>query len=126
MASPLGKIGRSLTGLGEKLAGKVPGRRSSVTDVYADGGGGGSTAAYGALAAAPTATVSEDEGEAALLELASGYFDPPEHFDALEFELRQLPIAFEASQLEAVAEERTGVLEVRAARSCVFAAVFCY
>ena len=55
---------------------------------------------------------TEAEAKAALAELAPGYFDP--QFDALEHELRQLPVDFDQAALEAVAEERTGVLEVRA------------
>ena len=59
------------------------------------------------------ASAEEDEREAVLHSLATGYFDPPQHFDALEHELRRLPVNFEAAHLEEVAEERTGVLEVR-------------
>ncbi|KAL4422269.1 hypothetical protein ABPG75_008466 [Micractinium tetrahymenae] len=121
MTSPLGKLGRQLGSLGDRLASRTASlRRGGRTSEVDAGGGGGSAAVreggaaskYGALPAGPSATSEEDEGEAALRDLAPGYFDPPEQFDALEHELRQLPVAFEAAHLEAVAEERTGVLEV--------------
>lgn len=130
MASPFSKLGRQLGNLSDRLAAKSSSLRfgRGAGEASADGGGGraGTGAAagkYGALAAGPTVTSEEDEGEAALNDLAPGYFDPPDQFDALEHELRQLPVAFEASHLEAVADERTGVLEVGAAagggvRSC--------
>jgi hypothetical protein len=116
--------------LGDRLSLKSMGfRRGQAQD---DGSGaaaawGGDRAAAGgrrqARAAAGAAAdytlvaqPSEEEAAAALDALAPGYFDPPQEFDALEHELRQLPVNFEATHLEAVAEERTGVLEVRGAR----------
>jgi hypothetical protein len=79
--------------------------------------GGGRRQARAAAGAAADYTVvaqpSEEEAAAALDALAPGYFDPPQQFDALAHELRQLPVNFEAAHLEAVAEARTGVLEVR-------------
>lgn len=91
--------------------------RSGASGAPADGGGSrlhpAAADRYGILVPSQT---SEDELEAALNGLAPGYFDPPELFDALEHELRQLPVNFGGDQLEEVAEERTCVLEVRRRR----------
>lgn len=112
------RLGRSLTGLGDRIAGRSPAGGGSKA-----GGGGGesSYARPGSGGAAPhpdsgvTVGVrpSEEEVESALAELAPGYFQPPDAFDALEHELRCLPVDFGAGQLEEAAEARTGVLEVR-------------
>lgn len=53
---------------------------------------------------------SEQEREAVLATLPPEYFD--EGFDALEHELKQLPLNFEAASLDSVVEERTAVLDV--------------
>ena len=120
-----GRLGRlGLGGLGERVKSLRRGSRSAAAD--ADGWAAGAADGWAALpssTAAPhpstgivvgsaTAT-TEEEAEAVLRELAPGYFDPPSEFDALEHELRQLPVDFTQDQLEAVAEDRTGVLEVR-------------
>lgn len=126
MTSPLGKLGRQLGSLGDRLTSRSASLRRGGRDSEAEatGGSGGKNSAgralgkYGVLPAGPSATSEEEEGEAALHDLAPGYFDPPEQFDALEHELRQLPVAFEAAHLEAVADERTGVLEVGGCWAC--------
>jgi hypothetical protein len=112
MSSSFGKLVsglRSASSLRRKQAGS-PGADSRGQP---GGGGGGRVSAgaaeYGVLVGGQS---TEDELEAALNDLPPGYFDPPELFDALEHELRQLPINFDAAQLEGVAEQRTGVLEV--------------
>ena len=125
MSGLSGKLGRlGLGGLGERVKSLRRGSRSAAGD--GDGGAAGAAAdgwglpapvgvphpASGILVRSAPAT-SEEEAEAALRELASGYFDPPAAFDALEHELRQLPVDFTHEQQEAVAEERTSVLEVR-------------
>lgn len=120
--SALGKLGRGLGSLGDKLTMRTASLRRGGKDSAAGGAAAadGTTPAAASPAPHPGSGVllgvqpSEDEVEAALAELAPGYFQPPAQFDALEFELRQLPVDFDQRQLENVAEERTGVLEVRA------------
>lgn len=122
LSSRLGRLG--LGGLGERVKSLRRGGRSAT----ADGDGGVAGAADGWAAALPPAAephpstgivvgsataTTDEEAEAVLRELAPGYFDPPSEFDALEHELRQLPVDFTQDQLETVAEERTSVLEVR-------------
>lgn len=125
MTSPLGKLGRQLGSLGDRLTGRGAsqhrGGRNSEAEVTGGSGSGaagkgGAGGRYGALPGGPSDTSEVEHGEAAISDLAPGYFDPPGQFDALEHELRQLPVAFEAAHLEAVAEERTGVLEVGVCR----------
>lgn len=113
MSSPFGKLVsglRSASSLRRKQAGS-PGADSKGQPGGGCGGGRVSAGAaeYGVLVGGQS---TEDELEAALNNLPPGYFDPPELFDALEHELRQLPVNFDAAQLEGVAEQRTGVLEV--------------
>jgi hypothetical protein len=57
-----------------------------------------------------TPAESEEEREAILSSLPAEYFD--ENFDALEHELRKLPVNFEAASLDSVVEQHTTVLEV--------------
>ncbi|KAI7841037.1 hypothetical protein COHA_005265 [Chlorella ohadii] len=124
MSSFSGRLSRlGLGGLGERVKSLRRGGRSATAD--GDGWAAGAADGWAALppaAAAPhlstgivvgsaTATTDE-ETEAVLRELAPGYFDPPSEFDALEHELRQLPVDFTQEQLESVAEDRTAVLEV--------------
>ena len=125
MSFSLGNLGRGLGSLSDRIRRSTKGDDAAVV-LGGSGGGGGSKAAPGpAPGASPSpaldpasgvllgARPSEEEVEAALADLAPGYFDPPGAFDALEHELRCLPVDFGSTQLEDVADARTGVLEVR-------------
>lgn len=114
----------SLGGLGERLKEAASFRRGTRYEGEAGGIGGIEAGAPAPPAGALLhhsesgiqvggATTSEDAAEAALAQVPPGYFQPGDEFDALEWELRQLPIDFAQQHLEAVAEERTGALEVR-------------
>ncbi len=127
MSSFSGRLGRlGLGGLGERVKSLRRGGHSATADGdgWAAGAADGWTAPPPAAAAAHPSTgivvgsataTTDEEAEAVLRELAPGYFDPPSEFDALEHELRQLPVDFTQEQLESVAEDRTAVLEVRCA-----------
>lgn len=131
MSFSLGKLGRGLGSLSDRLRRSTTGRDDAVAALGGGGGGKGASAAAGPAPGASASPMldpasgvllgarpSEEEVEAALADLAPGYFDPPAAFDALEHELRCMPVDFANAQLEEVADARTGVLEVRCGYGC--------
>lgn len=99
---------------GASIRRSIKGSQSSLTsdDAVAAGGGPAPRLPTGVL---PGRQTSEEEAEKVLASVPEGYYEPPGTkggFDALDHELRALPLDFGPVALEAVAEERTGVLEV--------------
>lgn len=112
MASPLNKLVSGFRAATQRRKADSPGGPDADPAAPAGRLPPGAAARYGILVGGQS---TEDELEAALNDLPAGYFDPAGQFDALEHELRQLPVNFDAEALEVVAEGRTAVLEVGAA-----------